>query len=70
MSRISPTFALSGFVLAKSRVRDDVGSRMASWEAVKVWSGSGHTAFVEGGGGYVFILRGARTLISTAARAT
>ena len=66
MSRISPTFAQSGFVRAKSRVRDDVGSRRASWFAVKVWSGSGHAAFVEGGGGYVFILRGAKSLLSIA----
>lgn len=58
-SRISPTLALSGFNLANSRVRDEVGSRMASCCSTNVTRGSLQILRVEGGGGYVFIRRGA-----------
>jgi len=54
-SRISPTFAASGFVREKRRVRAPVGSRAVVWEAVRSEMGSGHFLIGEGGGAWTFM---------------
>ena len=50
-SRMSPTFAASGFFRLKSLVREDVGSKVVSWEAVRAAMALGHLARADGGGG-------------------